>query len=373
MSIDIQAIDKHFASFHALKQISLEIREGEMVGLLGPSGSGKTTLLRVIAGLETADSGRILFAGRDVTKVDARERQVGFVFQQYALFRHMTVLDNVGFSLRMLPRAQRPSKKEIEQRSLELLDKVQLTDFAQRYPDQLSGGQKQRVALARALAMRPSVLLLDEPFGALDAKVRKELRRWLRKLHEELNFTSIFVTHDQEEALELSDRVVVMNRGTIEQDAAPHELYQRPRSRFVFDFLGDNNLFSGEVNDQGRLHQADAWVQLAPDAQAGKLCTYFRSHEMTLATEATGYAHLPLQITGLSRVGAEVRLELRPEGWYAAQPWEMRLSEQEWERLGLSRGDRCFALPRLLHGFAGEATAPCTFGLDDTEPFYRAK
>lgn len=370
MSIKLESIQKRFGEYQALDDVNLEIREGEMLGLLGPSGSGKTTLLRVIAGLEVADSGRILFSGRDVTRLDARDRQVGFVFQQYALFRHMTVLDNVGFSLRILPRKQRPSQQDIQQQAMALLDKVQLADLAQRYPEQLSGGQRQRVALARALAMKPSVLLLDEPFGALDAKVRKELRRWLRKLHDEMNFTGIFVTHDQEEALELSDRVVVMNRGAIEQDAAPRELYRRPATRFVFDFLGDNNLFSGEVNEAGRLNQGEAWLQLGTRSITGRLCTYFRSHEMALSEKPTAFAHLPLQIESLSRVGAEVRLELQPVGWTSAQPWETRLSDAEWEALGMSRGAFCYAVPKLLHGFSGDDSRPLTFVLGQDEQTY---
>ena len=216
MSITLEHIDKSFGTFQALHGIDLDIPDGELIGLLGPSGSGKTTLLRIIAGLESADGGRILFHGEDVTRRHVRERRVGFVFQHYALFRHMTVAQNIAFGLDVLPRKQRPSAAEIRQRVGNLLEMVQLSHLADRFPAQLSGGQKQRIALARALAMQPQVLLLDEPFGALDARVRKDLRRWLRSLHDELNFTSVFVTHDQEEALELSDRVVVMSAGRIE-------------------------------------------------------------------------------------------------------------------------------------------------------------
>ena len=229
MSIQIKQISKQFGDFQALKPLDLTIQKGELVGLLGPSGSGKTTLLRIIAGLETADQGQILFGGKDVTDLHVRDRKVGFVFQHYALFRHMTVAENVAFGLDVLPKSQRPSKAEIKQQVADLLEKVQLAHLAKRYPGQLSGGQKQRIALARALAMQPRVLLLDEPFGALDAKVRKELRRWLRNLHDELGFTSVFVTHDQEEALEVSDRVVVMSQGQIEQEATP----QADRKRVV--------------------------------------------------------------------------------------------------------------------------------------------
>jgi sulfate transport system ATP-binding protein len=229
MSIQIEKVSRRFRSFTALDDVSLEIESGELVALLGPSGSGKTTLLRIIAGLEHPDAGRVLFHGEDATFIHARERQVGFVFQHYALFRHMTVFENVAFGLRVRPRASRLTEKRIGERVMELLELVQLDGLAQRYPHQLSGGQRQRIALARAVAVKPTVLLLDEPFGALDAKVRKELRRWLRRLHDELRIASVLVTHDQDEAIEVADRIVVMNQGRVEQAAAP----------FVYDFLGD--------------------------------------------------------------------------------------------------------------------------------------
>ena len=235
MSIRVDGIRKTFGGFAALDDISLNVPQGELVGLLGPSGSGKTTLLRIIAGLEKPDRGRVLFNERDVTTLDVRRRKVGFVFQQYALFRHLTVADNVAFGLRMLPRGERPGRDAVRARVRELLELVQMDTMAGRYPAQLSGGQKQRVALARALALEPEVLLLDEPFGALDAKVRKELRRWLRHLHEQISVTSIFVTHDQEEAMEVSDQVVVMSQGHIEQIGSPLTVYEQPASRFVFD------------------------------------------------------------------------------------------------------------------------------------------
>src|SRR5512137_1251532 len=228
MSIEIRNVHKQFGDFQALRNVSLDIDSGELVALLGPSGCGKTTLLRIIAGLETADTGTILFAGADATDVHLRDRQVGFVFQHYALFRHMTVFENVAFGLRVKRRGQRPDEARIKAKVRELLALVQLDWVADRFPSQLSGGQRQRIALARALAVEPKVLLLDEPFGALDAKVRKELRRWLRRLHDELHVTSIFVTHDQEEALEVADRVVVMNRGRIEQQGSPDEVYDQP-------------------------------------------------------------------------------------------------------------------------------------------------
>ena len=237
MSISVHHIAKRFGSFVALDDVSLTFPSGELVALLGPSGCGKTTLLRLIAGLESPDGGRVSFDGDDATRRGVRERQVGFVFQHYALFRHMTVFENIAFGLRVRPRATRPAEAEIRRKVHELLQLVQLDWLAERYPAQLSGGQRQRIALARALAVEPKVLLLDEPFGALDAKVRKELRRWLRRLHDELHITSIFVTHDQEEALEVADRVVLMNRGRVEQVGTPQEVVEEPATPFVADFL----------------------------------------------------------------------------------------------------------------------------------------
>ncbi|MDR2220144.1 MAG: sulfate ABC transporter ATP-binding protein, partial [Methylobacillus sp.] len=239
MSIEVRNVQKRFGNFTALRDINLVLPGGELTALLGPSGCGKTTLLRIIAGLEQADSGSVLFHGKDATSNHVRERKVGFVFQHYALFRHMTVFENIAFGLRVRPRHERPSETEIRRKVHELLDLVQLDWLADRYPAQLSGGQRQRIALARALAVEPQVLLLDEPFGALDAKVRKDLRRWLRRLHDELHITSVFVTHDQEEALEVADRVVVMNKGAIEQIGTPDQVYSAPASPFVYRFIGD--------------------------------------------------------------------------------------------------------------------------------------
>ncbi|MFD1261124.1 sulfate/molybdate ABC transporter ATP-binding protein [Entomomonas asaccharolytica] len=244
MSITVENVTKNFGNFRALNNINLEIKSGELVALLGPSGCGKTSLLRIIAGLETPDTGSIIFHGEDVSGHDVRDRNVGFVFQHYALFRHMTVFDNVAFGLRMKARSERPSEKIIKEKVHYLLQMVQLDWLGDRYPDQLSGGQRQRIALARALAVEPKVLLLDEPFGALDAKVRKELRRWLARLHDEIHLTSVFVTHDQEEAMEVSDRIVVMNKGVIEQVGSPAELYDKPANDFVYHFLGDSNSFT---------------------------------------------------------------------------------------------------------------------------------
>ena len=247
MSITIQNLNKHFGAFHALKNINLNVPTGKLVSLLGPSGCGKTTLLRIIAGLENADGGQILFDGQDVTAKHVRERKVGFVFQHYALFRHMNVFDNVAFGLTVLPKSERPSKEQIRTKVEELLKLVQLSHLAKSYPHQLSGGQRQRIALARALAVEPKLLLLDEPFGALDAKVRKELRTWLRDIHHNLGVTSILVTHDQEEALEVSDEIVVMNHGKIEQTGSAEAIYRKPENAFVTEFLGETDAFEGRI------------------------------------------------------------------------------------------------------------------------------
>ncbi|MGE6243743.1 sulfate/molybdate ABC transporter ATP-binding protein [Ectopseudomonas guguanensis] len=274
MSIEIRNVSKNFNAFKALNDINLNIQSGELVALLGPSGCGKTTLLRIIAGLETPDSGTIEFHGEDVSNHDVRDRNVGFVFQHYALFRHMTVFDNVAFGLRMKPKSERPSEAKIAEKVHELLNLVQLDWLGDRYPEQLSGGQRQRIALARALAVEPRVLLLDEPFGALDAKVRKELRRWLARLHEDVHLTSVFVTHDQEEAMEVADRIVVMNKGVIEQIGTPAEVYEYPASDFVYHFLGDaNRLYvgGGDHHVLFRPHEVDLSLQPAADHQSGEV------------------------------------------------------------------------------------------------------
>ena len=283
MSIQVKNIEKHFGAFHALNNISLDFPDGQLVALLGPSGCGKTTLLRIIAGLESADRGQVILEGQDATDVHVRERQVGFVFQHYALFRHMTVFDNIAFGLRVRPRATRPSEAEIKKRVTRLLDLVQLGFLADRYPAQLSGGQRQRIALARALAVEPRVLLLDEPFGALDAKVRKELRRWLRTLHDELHITSIFVTHDQEEALEVADQIIVMNKGNVEQIGSPREVYEKPATPFVFDFLGQANRFEGQ-NNAGTIQIGEDRIQLDSllNAPSGDVIAFARPDELRI-------------------------------------------------------------------------------------------
>src|SRR5690349_22620269 len=289
MSLEARNITKTFNGFNALKGVSLSVERGEFMALLGPSGSGKTTLLRIMAGLDTQDGGEIRFDEADVSGVALRDRKVGFVFQHYALFRHMTVSENVAFGLKVRPAQSRPNVTEIKRRVDELLHLVQLEHMGQRFPSQLSGGQRQRVALARALAIEPSVLLLDEPFGALDAKVRKELRRWLRRLHDELHVTSIFVTHDQEEALEVADRVVLMNAGDIEQVGSPQEVWDHPASPFVYGFLGDVNLFRGRAHE-GEVHLGG--LQLASpehaDARNAAASAYVRPHDLDVQRYTPG-------------------------------------------------------------------------------------
>ncbi|WP_040259446.1 sulfate/molybdate ABC transporter ATP-binding protein [Pseudomonas massiliensis] len=321
MSIEVRNVSKRFNQFQALNTIDLHIRSGELVALLGPSGCGKTTLLRIIAGLETPDQGSIVFHGEDVSGHDVRDRNVGFVFQHYALFRHMTVFDNVAFGLRMKARGQRPSEARIAEKVHELLNMVQLDWLADRYPEQLSGGQRQRIALARALAVEPKVLLLDEPFGALDAKVRKELRRWLARLHEEINLTSVFVTHDQEEAMEVADRIVVMNKGVIEQIGSPGEVYEHPASDFVYHFLGDSNrLYLGQEQP-----------------------LQFRPHEISLSRLGVD-AHHPAQVRDIRPLGATTRITLKVEG--QDELIEAEVVKDHDSLAGLNRGDTLFFAPK---------------------------
>ena len=307
MSIAIETISKQFGAFQALDAVNLDIASGELVALLGPSGCGKTTLLRIIAGLETADSGRLAFHGEDTTDTPVRERQVGFVFQHYALFRHLTVFENVAFGLRVRPRKLRPSDADIRAKVTELLQLVQLDWLADRYPSQLSGGQRQRIALARALAVEPRVLLLDEPFGALDAQVRKELRRWLRRLHDDLHITSVFVTHDQEEALEVADRVVVLNKGRIEQVGTPAEVYHKPATPFVVEFLGQANKLPAQIA-AGR---ADVlgWQLPANGVADGAGVAYVRPSDWSLSHHAVeGSREVVLQ--DIRAVGPRWQLDL---------------------------------------------------------------
>nr|WP_293425935.1 sulfate/molybdate ABC transporter ATP-binding protein [Phreatobacter sp.] len=307
-AIHVEAITKAFGGTAALDGIDLDIRGGELLALLGPSGSGKTTLLRVIAGLESISSGRVLFGDEDATRLAVQRRHVGFVFQHYALFRHMTVADNIAYGLSVRPRAQRPSRADIRRRVSELLDLVRLPGLERRYPGQLSGGQRQRVALARALAVDPKVLLLDEPFGALDAQVRRDLRRWLREIHERTGHTTIFVTHDQDEALELADRVAVLNRGRIEQIGTPDEIYDRPASAFVAGFVGEPSRLDVLVAD-GKVRLGDVTLAPAiPNAPAGPAALFIRPADIDL--EAATGPRIAATVAGVRRAGAVRRVEL---------------------------------------------------------------
>lgn len=317
MSIEISHINKSFSRTQVLNDISLDIPSGQMVALLGPSGSGKTTLLRIIAGLEHHNSGHIRFHGKDVSQTHARDRQVGFVFQHYALFRHMTVFDNIAFGLTVLPRRDRPSTAAIKQKVTQLLEMVQLGHLANRYPAQLSGGQKQRVALARTLAVEPQILLLDEPFGALDAQVRKELRRWLRQLHEELKFTSVFVTHDQEEAMEVADRVVVMSQGNIEQVGTPDDVWREPATRFVLEFLGEVNRFDSQVNGSQFHVDAHHWPLGYTPVHQGAVELFLRPWEVDVARQSSIETPLPVNVLEVSPRGHFWQLVVAPVGWQA--------------------------------------------------------
>ena len=349
MTIQVIDVSKRFGTFDALNGVNLDIKPGELVALLGPSGSGKTTLLRVIAGLEKPDSGRILFNDEDTTYTRVQEREVGFVFQHYALFRHMSIFENVAFGLRVRPRAVRPSEKEIQQRVHDLLKLVQLDWLSDRYPHQLSGGQRQRIALARALAIEPKVLLLDEPFGALDAKVRKELRRWLRRLHDEINLTSVFVTHDQEEALEVADRVVVVNNGRIEQVGTPDEVYDHPATPFVYQFLGNVNLFEGRVHNGvadvggGRIHAPEHH-----DVADTAATAYVRPHDIDIGSD-TGNGTVEATLNHATRIGSVVRLELarKDNGGIV----EVELSRERFEHLNVTTGNVVHFKPRRARVF----------------------
>lgn len=343
MSIEIDRINKRFGDFIAVDNVSLTLNDGELTALLGPSGSGKTTLLRIIAGLEQPDSGRIRFHGEDATDLHVSDRGVGFVFQHYALFKHMNVFENVAYGLTVKPRSIRPSKKEIREKVMHLLEMVQLDWTADRLPSQLSGGQRQRIALARALAVEPKVLLLDEPFGALDAKVRAELRRWLRRLHDEIHVTSVFVTHDQEEALEVSDRVVVMNHGKVEQDGTPEEVYDNPANPFVYQFLGNVNLFHARVQDGvARIGP----IQLRAPEYAGQkdsqAFAYVRPHDIEVLGSYDEHA-LHARIDMVSVVGPTVRLELHTDN--SDSTVHAELSKHQYRSLGLSPGGDAWIRP----------------------------
>jgi len=344
MSIQIRNLNKRFGATVVCDNLNLDIADGELVALLGPSGSGKTTLLRIIAGLEVPDSGSVLFHGEDATRADVREREVGFVFQHYALFGHMTIFENVAFGLRVKPRHLRPDEATIRSKVMELLALVQLDAIAGRYPHQLSGGQRQRIALARALAVEPKMLLLDEPFGALDARVRKELRRWLRRLHDEVHVTSVFVTHDQEEAMEVADRIVVMNLGRIEQDGPPDEVYDRPATPFVLQFLGDVNVFHGRLG-----------------GAAGKDgdISFVRPHELEIVAAPTPGSIAATLVQSLT-VGPNTRLELRRTDDQSFVDVEMQ--RDEWlalrDRLRLATGSTVHLLARKVTRFDAQDFDP---------------
>ena len=357
MVIEVRNVNKRFDSFTALNNLNLKIERGELVALLGPSGSGKTTLLRIISGLEFATEGSSLFDGTDASTRHVGERRVGFVFQHYALFRHMTVFENVAFGLRVVPRARRLSDTDIKNRVMSLLSLVQLDRLAERYPSQLSGGQRQRVALARALAIEPTVLLLDEPFGALDAKVRKELRRWLRRLHDEMGLTSIFVTHDQEEALELADRVVVMNKGRIEQIGAPEEVYDAPATPFVYEFLGNVNRIACTITEG----KARLWgIEVNAETANGGPCpggtlpgyAYVRPHDIEFVDQDTAHA-ITATVRHVAAAGPTARIELAVEG--IDNLIEAELPRARYLELGLKVGRKVFVAVRAARVFPANA------------------
>ena len=355
MSIQVRNIHKQFGSFTALDDISLDFPTGELVALLGPSGCGKTTLLRIIAGLEQADSGQVLLEGDDASGTHVRERQVGFVFQHYALFKHMTVFDNVAFGMRMKPRKERPSEAKVREKVHELLKLVQLDWLADRFPSQLSGGQRQRIALARALAVEPRVLLLDEPFGALDAKVRKELRRWLRKLHDELHITSIFVTHDQEEALEVADRVVLMDHGRVEQVGTPEEVYRHPATPFVYGFLGSVNLFHGRVEGETVRVGDDVLPHEANELDHGaEVVAFARPHELDIVTDPQSTAGIAARVSRVLSFGVTARVELDGVNGSTGQHFEVEITRERAQELHLADGQQVRLVPSRLKVFERE-------------------
>jgi sulfate/thiosulfate transport system ATP-binding protein len=353
LRLALKQLTKRFDETLVLDRVDLEIREHEFLGLLGPSGSGKTTMLRILAGLEVADSGEFSINDQDAFALPLKARQMGFVFQHYALFEHMSVFENVAFGLRVRPRSKRPKRSEIKERVQKLLELVQLTGFEDRFPAQLSGGQRQRVALARALAIEPKVLLLDEPFGALDAKVRVELRRSLREIHDAAGLTTVFVTHDQEEALDLADRVAIMTGGRIEQVGTPAEIYEAPRSPFVFDFLGRTNSFSCEV-ENGKAKLGDKLLEVDPPVPDGPAVAFVRPANVVLS-KANG----PVQsedpvlpgaaiVRFISALGPWASVELL----YERQFIEVEMVREKLGELDLSVGDKCTISVRFPKVFA---------------------
>ncbi|MEI7836932.1 MAG: sulfate/molybdate ABC transporter ATP-binding protein [Planctomycetota bacterium] len=349
MTIELRHINKRFGAVKALDDVSLTVEDGELLALLGPSGCGKTTLLRTIAGLEAPDEAPdsgVFFHHQDVAGTAVADRGVGFVFQHYALFRHMTVFENIAFGLRVRPRRQRPPRKEIAQRVHELISLIQLEGQHDRYPSQLSGGQRQRVALARALAIKPKVLLLDEPFGALDARVRQELRRWLRRLHDEIHITSVFVTHDQEEALEVADRIVVMNAGRIEQIGRSDEVFHNPKTPFVMEFLGQVNVFRGRV-DAGKATVEG--LDFGPGAQGishagqGQARVFVRPHQLELSRERLSPSSFPGTVESVNAAGATAKLEVRTD---LAGLLTVEIPQDQFRRYLFAVGEPVFVTPR---------------------------
>jgi sulfate transport system ATP-binding protein len=369
MSVEVRNLSKTFGSYTALKDVSLKVQTGELVALLGPSGSGKTTLLRMIAGMEVPDrpkhrgpkqdgDAKILFFDQDVETWSVGQRRVGFVFQHYALFKHMSVYENVAFGLRVRPRDQRPSNSQIDQRVKELLQLIQLDGFGDRFPMQLSGGQRQRVALARALAIEPKVLLIDEPFGALDAKVRQKLREWLRRLHEQMHSTTILVTHDQEEALEVADRVVVMNQAKIEQIGTPEEVFHRPASEFVIDFLGSVNVFSGRAfsgrttearDEETSAQQLQPWESSSIDGAK----VYVRPHELQITRESLGSSSIAAEIQRIHRAGASAKVFVQTAKDHSVRV-DVPINQLHSMELGI--GQRVFITPLQSHVFSPDYT-----------------
>jgi sulfate transport system ATP-binding protein len=355
MSIEVKNVTKTFGQYTALDRVHLQVKDGELLALLGPSGSGKTTLLRIIAGLEIPDedpTSSIHFHGEDVAHRQVGERQVGFVFQHYALFKHLSVSENIAFGLRVRPRKHRPSSQAISGKVAELLRLIQLEGLGNRYPSQLSGGQRQRVALARALAIEPRVLLLDEPFGALDAKVRQGLRNWLRRLHSELQMTTILVTHDQEEALEVSDRVVVMNHAKIEQIGTPAEVFHSPASEFVMDFLGNVNVFHGRI-EQGKAVLSGMTVDVPGLAGHTKSSAnvYVRPHELGVDRHPIGPASLTARILRINPAGSQAKIALAVEDGREIQ---VDLPLERYAELQLISGETVYVSPRRVRVFVPE-------------------
>lgn len=342
MSVEVKNITKKFGGFTALDNVSLKVESGELVALLGPSGSGKTTLLRTIAGLEFPDPGsaQILFYGEDVTHIPASQRKAGFAFQHYALFRHMNVFENIAFGLRVRPKHARPPESEIRARVEKLLQLIQLEPQAKRFPSQLSGGQRQRVALARALAVEPKVLLLDEPFGALDAKVRKDLRRWLRQLHDEIHVTTLFVTHDQEEALEVADRVAILRDGRIEQIGTPEEIYDHPASPFIYDFLGNVNLFSGRVKDGAVVIGGTEFAAPSAAGEAdSEAVAFVRPHDIRVSRNQAGPS-LSAEVVRVHAAGPMASLELKRLD--SGEKIAVQLSKEQFQELSPRSGELVF-------------------------------